>query len=240
MAATGERFTINTNLRYRARVGVPRVGIASCGFGTEAMRRATLSLTTNLYWRRDWKIGSRETAFAASLVDQCRVTALNIDATGALRLRDRRTVEALRRAGGFGASDRRRSAPAGRLALARVPGTAADGHAQFALARARSRGDSRESTGGRGTEFQDGHRDLRASPCDCRCEAADARQAAPGPDARHQPRRVRGAGAGGAAVRGGEPPLHRAPRPGNRPTRTSGWTACTCRRTATACGSPST
>lgn len=85
LAANGERFTINTLLRYRARVGVPRVGIASCGYAPEAMRRATLALNTNLYWRRDWKIGSRGTAFAATLQDQCRVTALNVDATGALR-----------------------------------------------------------------------------------------------------------------------------------------------------------
>lgn len=85
LSAAGDRFTINTTLRYRARVGVPGAGIASCGFAPEPMRRATLSMTTSLYWRRDWSIGSRETLFAATLLDACRVTALNIDATPALR-----------------------------------------------------------------------------------------------------------------------------------------------------------
>ena len=85
LSASADRFSINTNLRYRARVGVPGAGIASCGFAPEAMRRATLSMTTSLYWRRDWSLGSRETQFAATLLDQCRVTALRIDATGALR-----------------------------------------------------------------------------------------------------------------------------------------------------------
>lgn len=85
LSATADRFSISTMLRYRARVGVPGAGIASCGFAPEAMRRATLAMTTSLYWRRDWSIGSRETQFAATLLDPCRVTALNIDATPALR-----------------------------------------------------------------------------------------------------------------------------------------------------------
>ena len=85
LAATGDRFSVNTTLRYRARVGVPGAGIASCGFAPETMRRATLSMTTSLYWRRDWSIGSRETLFAATLLDACRVTALKLDATPALR-----------------------------------------------------------------------------------------------------------------------------------------------------------
>jgi hypothetical protein len=85
LAANGGRFTINTTMRYRARVGVPGAGIASCGFAPEAMRRASLSLATSLYWRRDWTIGSRETQLGATLLDECRVTALRIDATGALQ-----------------------------------------------------------------------------------------------------------------------------------------------------------
>ena len=85
LTATADHFTINTTLRYRARVGLPGAGIASCGFAPESMRRATLSMTTSLYWRRDWSVGSRETQFAATLLDPCRVTALNIDATSALR-----------------------------------------------------------------------------------------------------------------------------------------------------------
>lgn len=85
LSATGERFSITTTMRYRARVGVPRAGLASCGYGGETPRRATLSLATNLYWRRDWKIGSRETALAATLLDPCRVTALLVDASPALQ-----------------------------------------------------------------------------------------------------------------------------------------------------------
>ncbi len=85
LSAAGDRFSIATTLRYRARVGVPRTGLASCGYGGETPRRASLSLATNLYWRRDWKIGSRETALSATLLDPCRVTALLVDATPALQ-----------------------------------------------------------------------------------------------------------------------------------------------------------
>lgn len=85
VSATGSRFSINTTMRYRARVGVPGARVASCGYTPEAPRRATLTLATDLYWRRDWKIGARETALAASLLDPCRVTALNVDATRALQ-----------------------------------------------------------------------------------------------------------------------------------------------------------
>jgi Domain of unknown function (DUF4403) len=85
LTAAGARFSIATTMRYRARVGVPGANMASCGYGAETPRRATLSLATDLYWRRDWKIGSRETALAASLLDQCRVTALNVDATRTLQ-----------------------------------------------------------------------------------------------------------------------------------------------------------
>jgi hypothetical protein len=85
LSAAGDKFFINTKLRYRARIGVPGAGIASCGFAPEAMRRAVLSMNTTLYWRRDWSIASRATQFSATLQDECRVTALQIDATGALR-----------------------------------------------------------------------------------------------------------------------------------------------------------
>ncbi|MCC7052053.1 MAG: DUF4403 family protein [Gemmatimonadaceae bacterium] len=85
LSATGDRFAITTNLRYRARVGVPGAGIASCGFAPEAMRRATLAMSTTLYWRNNWSIASKETQFSATLLDACRVTALQIDATSALK-----------------------------------------------------------------------------------------------------------------------------------------------------------
>ena len=73
-------------MRYRARVGMPGTRVASCGYGSEAPRRAALSLATDLYWRRDWKIGARQTALSASLLDACRVTALDVDATRPLQV----------------------------------------------------------------------------------------------------------------------------------------------------------
>jgi len=85
LSATAARFSITTTMRYRARVGVPGAGVASCGFGSETPRRASLSLSTDLYWRRDWKIGSRQTALAATLLDPCAITALNVDARPALQ-----------------------------------------------------------------------------------------------------------------------------------------------------------
>lgn len=85
VTALGSRFSITTTMRYRARVGVPGARVASCGFGTEAPRRAALSLGTDLYWRRDWKIGSRQTALSARLLDPCAITALNVDARPALQ-----------------------------------------------------------------------------------------------------------------------------------------------------------
>lgn len=85
VAALGTRFSINTLMRYRARIGVPGRPVASCGYGTELPRRATLSLATDLYWRRDWKIGARQTSLSATLLDPCRITALNVDATRGLQ-----------------------------------------------------------------------------------------------------------------------------------------------------------
>ena len=85
LTAIGARFSITTTMRYRARIGVPGARVASCGFGAEAPRRASLSLATDLYWRRDWKIGARQTALAATLLDPCAITALNVDARPALQ-----------------------------------------------------------------------------------------------------------------------------------------------------------
>lgn len=85
ISALGGRFTIATTMRYRARVGVPGAPVASCGFGAEVPRRAALSLATDLYWRRDWKIGARQTALSARLLDPCAITALNVDARPALQ-----------------------------------------------------------------------------------------------------------------------------------------------------------
>lgn len=85
VTANGARFSITTTMRYRALVGVPGARVASCGYGAEPPRRATLSLATNLYWRRDWKIGARQSVLAAQLLDPCAVTALHVDARPALK-----------------------------------------------------------------------------------------------------------------------------------------------------------
>jgi hypothetical protein len=86
LRATGERLSIETHLGYRAQLGV--IGgarVASCGYAPEEMRRADLSVSTALFWRRDWRIGSRDTRLVASLVDACRVTALGVNATPTLQ-----------------------------------------------------------------------------------------------------------------------------------------------------------
>ncbi|MES2522071.1 MAG: DUF4403 family protein [Gemmatimonadota bacterium] len=82
----GARLTLNTRLAFRAQVGAPGVGrLLSCGYQPEAMRRATLSMATTLYWRKDWRLGAQGTALKADLVDPCRVSMLGVDATGAVR-----------------------------------------------------------------------------------------------------------------------------------------------------------
>lgn len=85
--ADGPQLFIDTKLDYRARLGTigGSARVASCGYAPEAMRRATTSMSTSLYWRRDWKIGARDTKLAATLVDPCTVTALGIDATKTLQ-----------------------------------------------------------------------------------------------------------------------------------------------------------
>lgn len=77
-----DRFTLYTQLRFRARVGLPAgVGVASCGYEPESMRRADMRLATNLYWRNDWRLASRATVIAPSILDPCQVTVLRVDAT---------------------------------------------------------------------------------------------------------------------------------------------------------------
>lgn len=83
---TGDRFAVRAALQYRGRVAVGRVAtLGSCGYAPESMRRAELDLATSLYWRSDWRLASRETALDARLLDPCRVTALNVDATPLMR-----------------------------------------------------------------------------------------------------------------------------------------------------------
>jgi len=86
LRASEDHLQIDTRLRYRAQVGVlGSARLAGCGYAPEAMRRASLSMTTSLYWRRDWRIGARDTKFVSTLVDACRVTTLGVDATRTLR-----------------------------------------------------------------------------------------------------------------------------------------------------------
>lgn len=86
LRGTASSLAITTQLAYRARLGV--VGgarVASCGYAPEAMRRADVAMHTTLYWRRDWRIGSRDTRFTATLRDACKVTALGVNATRTLQ-----------------------------------------------------------------------------------------------------------------------------------------------------------
>jgi hypothetical protein len=77
-----DRITFYTQLRFRARVGLPgNVGVASCGYDPEPMKRADLRLATNLYWRNDWRLASRATVVAPNILDACQVTMFRVDAT---------------------------------------------------------------------------------------------------------------------------------------------------------------
>lgn len=83
---TGPRLAIATQLEYRARVAVGgRAGLASCGYAPQRMRRAAMRASTELYWRADWRLGTRETVLEADLLDPCEVTALRIDAATSMR-----------------------------------------------------------------------------------------------------------------------------------------------------------
>lgn len=86
LRSEANRLFIDTDLSFRARLGV--VGgarVASCGYAPESMRRAALSMSTALYWRRDWRIGAQDTRLAATLRDPCVVTMLGVDATKTLQ-----------------------------------------------------------------------------------------------------------------------------------------------------------
>lgn len=95
LRAKGDRVTLETHIRYRASVGLPGVGgIASCGFPPDPLKRANVRLATTLYWRSDWKLGSRGTNIGATLADRCQVTVLDVDATPIVkRLLDAQTEE---------------------------------------------------------------------------------------------------------------------------------------------------
>ncbi|MBP6771356.1 MAG: DUF4403 family protein [Gemmatimonadaceae bacterium] len=86
LKATGDKLQIETKLQYRAQLGMlGSARLASCGYQPEQMRRATLTMSTALYWRRDWRIGARESQLQATLLDQCLVTMLGMNATRALK-----------------------------------------------------------------------------------------------------------------------------------------------------------
>ena len=78
----GDRISLFTSLRYRGRIAAPRVGaLGSCGYAPEAMRRAELRMATTIFWRVDWRLATRNTALGATLLDPCRITVLDVDAT---------------------------------------------------------------------------------------------------------------------------------------------------------------
>lgn len=82
----GNRLLIDTDLSFRAQLGlIGGARVASCGYAPEPVRRAALSMSTALYWRRDWRIGAQETRLAATLRDPCVVTVLGVDATKSLQ-----------------------------------------------------------------------------------------------------------------------------------------------------------
>lgn len=86
LRSEGSRLLLNTRLAYRAQLGTVGVRrLASCGYAPESMRRASLSMGTTLYWRKDWRIGASNSTLSASLIDACRVTVLGVDATNTLR-----------------------------------------------------------------------------------------------------------------------------------------------------------
>ena len=78
----GDRVKLLARLRYRGRVALGGMArLASCGYAPEQMKRAELHAATALYWRNDWRLGSRNTSLAATLPDPCEVTLLKVDAT---------------------------------------------------------------------------------------------------------------------------------------------------------------
>ena len=94
----GDRIDVVARVRYRGRVALPRVGgIGSCGYAPEEMRRAELRFSTALYWRRDWSLGSRESALQATLPDPCEITVLKVNATPLMQRVVNAQLERLRR-----------------------------------------------------------------------------------------------------------------------------------------------
>ncbi len=86
LRGSGDRLFVDATLAFRAQLGVlGGARVASCGYPPEAMRRASIAMSTSLYWRRDWRIGARQSTALATILDPCRVTVLGVDATASLR-----------------------------------------------------------------------------------------------------------------------------------------------------------
>lgn len=84
--AQGERLSIDSRLAFRAQLGAAGVSrLASCGYAPQPMRRATVAMSTSLYWRKDWKIGARNSALQATLLDPCLVSVFGVNATSTLQ-----------------------------------------------------------------------------------------------------------------------------------------------------------
>ena len=81
-----DRISLFTRLRYRGRVALPgNLGVGSCGYDPEPMRRVEFRLATSLYWRADWRLASRATEFTSNILDPCPITVLRVDATPLMR-----------------------------------------------------------------------------------------------------------------------------------------------------------
>jgi hypothetical protein len=82
LQVTGDRVDVLARMRYRGRVALPTGGsVGSCGFAPEPMPRAELRFSTSLYWRADWRLGTRATQLSSALPDPCAVTLLRVAAT---------------------------------------------------------------------------------------------------------------------------------------------------------------
>ncbi|MDQ6831471.1 MAG: DUF4403 family protein [Gemmatimonadota bacterium] len=82
----GNRFALYSRIRYRARIALPALGgIGSCGYDKDPLKRADLRFATTLGWREDWRLAPQNTAISADLLDPCRMTLANVDATPLMR-----------------------------------------------------------------------------------------------------------------------------------------------------------
>jgi len=181
LKATGDKLQIETKLQYRAQLGMlGSARLASCGYQPEQMRRATLTMSTALYWRRDWRIGARESQLQATLLDQCLVTMLGMNATRALKDLLNRQLGDFCTAGRHHHPARRGFQTTRGFALAQFSRADAARHAGYTLAAARAGGRARLAAGRQWHQHHDRPRAIRAAARDQWCEASVASSRAAG------------------------------------------------------------